>query len=250
MNIRESVDSYDRETTQYIVAFLDMLGTDRRMRQENDIQKLSLNKLHNLYTRAVELTEKEKGLKFLEGVELKMFSDNIIITKKYPIDLLGRKLAVYSILNLVSHFQCSAVGDSVGWLVRGGITIGKLFIDNMMVWGTALLRAYELENKVAVYPRVAIDSAIMPDILAHSELNDCVLRDFDGVHFLNYMSIWHFADEIVYDGFQLIKSDARKPDGSFSDRIEQNLFWHMNYINCELDRKDERKIKGCRLSLD
>jgi len=49
-------------------------------------------------------------------------------------------------------FACSAVGDYVGWLFRGGITIGEFYINDTIVWGLALLRAYELEEKIANYP--------------------------------------------------------------------------------------------------
>lgn len=53
--------------------------------------------------------------------------------------------------------MCASVSNSVGWLVRGGITIGDFYIDDMFVWGAALVKAYELEEKIAVYPRVILD---------------------------------------------------------------------------------------------
>ena len=47
------------------------------------------------------------------------------------------------------HFQELSASDSVGWLLRGGISIGQLFIDDVMVWGEALLKSYYLEDKIA-----------------------------------------------------------------------------------------------------
>ena len=73
--------------------------------------------------------------------------------------------------------------------------------------------------------------------------------DYDGIYFLNYMSIWHFAGEIVKKGFEIIKEEVRRPDGFYSDRIYQKFIWHMNYINNELDKKKERKDKKFRLSI-
>ena len=152
-------------------------------------------------------------------------------------------------MNCVSHFQISAVGDGVGWLVRGGITIGELFIDKTMVRGSALLRAYELENSISIYPRVSIDAVIVSELQGNKETAEYLSLDSDGIFFLNYMSIWHFAGEIVRSGFEKIKNEARKPDGAYADKVYQKLVWHMNYINHELDKKGERKDKKFRLSI-
>lgn len=249
MNIRQAVDKYDRETSPYIVAYLDILGVASRMNKDRKGQALPLNKLYNLYRSVIELTEKDGGIKNLEGIEFQVFSDNIIISKKLSSTPDERIQDIKSVLNCVSHFQTSSVGDCVGWLVRGGITIGELIIDKTMVWGTALLRDYELENNIAIYPRVAIDASIVSELQANPETAEYLLLDFDGIFFLNYMSIWHFAGEIVKNGFEMMKNEARKTDGSFSDRIFQNLVWHMNYINRELDRKKERKDRKYRLSI-
>ncbi|MDQ0178219.1 hypothetical protein [Bacillus chungangensis] len=50
MLIRGSVDKYDRETSQHIVAYLDILGIAERMKAGYECQNLAMNKLHNLYT--------------------------------------------------------------------------------------------------------------------------------------------------------------------------------------------------------
>lgn len=249
MNIRQAIDKYDRATSQYIVAYLDVLGVVSRMNTDRGVQMLSLNKLYNLYKSVMELTEKDGGIKNLEGIEFQIFSDNIIISKKLSSTSMDRIQDIKSVLNCVSHFQISSVGSGVGWLVRGGITIGELFIDNTMVWGSALLRAYELENNIAIYPRVAIDASIVSELQKNQETAEYLLLDYDGIYFLNYMSIWHFAGEIVKNGFEKIKDEVRKADGSYTDRIYQKLVWHMNYINCELEKKKERKDKKFRLSI-
>lgn len=46
MNIREAVDKYDRKASEYIVAFLDVLGTKSKMNAEIEKQFLNLNILH------------------------------------------------------------------------------------------------------------------------------------------------------------------------------------------------------------
>jgi hypothetical protein len=39
-----------------------------------------------------------------------------------------------------------------GYFIRGALVKGKLYHDDTMVFGEALVRAYELENSVARYP--------------------------------------------------------------------------------------------------
>lgn len=250
MNIRGAVDQYDRKTETYIVAYLDILGVTSRMQLQNTSQVEPLNKLYNLYTFVMELVEENKGIKKLEGIEFKIFSDNVIIAKKLSANPSEQILEIESVFNWVSHFQASAVGDGVGWLVRGGITIGDFFINETIVWGNALLRAYELENSIAIYPRVIIDTAILSKISNQKILSDYLRTDVDGMYFLNYMNIWHFAGEVVAGGFEKMKIEARNADGQYSDRVYQKLYWHMKYINSELNRKAERKDKKYRLRLE
>lgn len=249
MNIRGAVDSYDRETSTYVVAYLDILGVTSRMQQKIENQIEPLNKLYNLYTHIIELADGEKGIKKYADIKFRIFSDNIIIAKKLSSQKQKRINDIEDLLNCVSNFMCSAVGDSVGWLLRGGITIGDFYINDTIVWGPALLRAYELEDKIANYPRVLIDTNIVSELNYPRNPLDSIALDFDGIHYLNYMSIWHFAGEFVRNGFEIMKDEARKPDGTYSDKIYQKLFWHMEYINRELDKKNERQDKKYRLHI-
>ncbi len=48
-------------------------------------------------------------------------------------------------------------------LMRGGITVGKLIHEeNGPLFGPAMVRAYDIESKIANFPRVLIDKAIVP----------------------------------------------------------------------------------------
>jgi hypothetical protein len=51
-----------------------------------------------------------------------------------------------------------------GYFIRGALVKGKLYHDDKMVFGEALVRAFELENNVARYPRVMITRDVMADI--------------------------------------------------------------------------------------
>ena len=243
MKINQAVDLYDRETEKYVVAYLDILGATNRIRENKAAQDASLNLLYNLYKQIQNLAS-ENGVKKFADIKFKIFSDNIIIAKKISDNINND---VLSLLGCVSNFLCSSVGDSVGWLVRGGVTIGDFFIDDMVVWGSALVRAYELEDKIAVYPRVILDDNVV-DIITKIDA-DYVRRDTDGQCFLNYMTIWSYAGEFVQAAFEEMKAEAMKKDGTYPDKIRQKLWWHKNYINQALDEKNQKQDREFRLSM-
>ncbi len=203
MLIRGSVDNYDRETSQYIVAYLDILGIAGRMKEGRDRQKLTMNKLHNLYTFSMDIS-KQIVIEGYSDIQFKIFSDNIIIVKKLSEQLEKRLLDIKVLLNCVANFQCSAAKDGVGWLVRGGISIGELFIDETMVWGEALLKGYDLESNSAIYPRILLDSSVISYIGSNKELIGYTLQDFDNLYFLNYLHIQHFGGQFLKNGFQMM----------------------------------------------
>jgi len=140
-----------------------------------------------------------------------------------------------------------AVSDSVGWLVRGGISIGELFIDETMVWGEALLKAYDLESNAAIYPRILLDSNLLSHIESDEELTEFVRQDFDNLCFLNYLYIQHFGGQFLKNGFRMMIDEL---NGKYTERIYQKLYWHMNYVNRELDKKNEKKDRQYRLHLE
>lgn len=51
-----------------------------------------------------------------------------------------------------------------GYLIRGALVKGKLYQDDKMVFGEALVRAYDLENTVVRFPRVMVTRDVMKDI--------------------------------------------------------------------------------------
>lgn len=241
MLVNGNIDSYDRETSEYIVAYIDLLGITAEMKQDSDIQKNSMNKLYNLYTHSISST---RMIKWEENkdIDFKIFSDNILISKKLSSNKDKRKKEIKSLIYCVTHFQELAASDSVGWLARGGISIGELFVDDVMVWGQALLKSYYLEDNIAIYPRIILDNRVV-DVLQNSEdLSDFVRKDSDGMFYLNYLAMCHFCGEPLSRGFDMIQKNT-----PLNERIKQKLYWHMEFVNRELDLKDEKQDRNYRL---
>jgi hypothetical protein len=96
-----------------------------------------------------------------DNTEVVSFSDSIVrvrkieseANKKYPTGVLFQEL-----LSLV-HAQVELIDLNI--IIRGGVTIGDIFISEGRVFGPGLVEAYSLENKYAKYPRIVIDPKLV-----------------------------------------------------------------------------------------
>ena len=111
------------------------------------------------------------------------------------------------------------------FLVRGGLTTGKLYHTGKHVVGPAMIEAYRLESQVAQVPRVVIDEKLL--VVArkyrdemHSEEDEAdyasyfMTRDQDGQFFFDYVS--HGSVVGIVGGDPQLYSD-------YLDRLRQSL---------------------------
>lgn len=244
MLINQNADAYNRITDTYIVAYIDLLGVSNKIK--SDDQLLAMNKLHNLYSFSVG-TIKKIQIEENKDIQFKIFSDNIIIAKKLSTEVMQRKRDIRSLLMCAGHFQELSASSSVGWLLRGGISIGQLFIDDVMVWGEALLKSYYLEDKIANYPRIIVDMKVVDEIVYDGQLSGYLRKDFDNLYFLNFLNDCHFCGEMLMNGFNIMQREIGK---GMDEKTYQKFCWHMNFVNSELDNKNEKKDKKYRLSMN
>ncbi len=90
-----------------------------------------------------------------------------------------------------------------GFFARGALTIGDIHVHDGMVFGPALVKAYRLETKHAISPRVILTKEareVLEDDLSHYEnpedapQADLLVVDQDGVVFIDYLRM--LFDEI------------------------------------------------------
>lgn len=115
-----------------------------------------------------------------------------------------------------------------GIFVRGAIALSDLFMNDNVVLGSALIDAYNLESKEAVYPRIIISKKVNDAIENHlsyysnrldSPQNNLYLKDIDGHIFVNYLYIlFHYAN---YE---------EQEDTKYKNYVKKELESHKNIV--------------------
>ncbi|MED3198991.1 hypothetical protein ACWKTL_14875 [Bacillus toyonensis] len=142
------------ELEQYenrIIVFIDILGFKEHINKTQGNPEY-FSKMRNTLNFISELKNPLWGGEE-NGRQVTVFSDSIVIS--YPIELEG---SVYSLLLDVINIQLEMT--NVGILMRGGLTFGDVCHKDNIVFGPAMIDAYELESKAANYPRVVINKDV------------------------------------------------------------------------------------------
>lgn len=170
-----------------LIAYIDLLGTKAHMQNNDDFFK----DVYTAFSSAVVACN--KAVFFSEhGVKLKIFSDNILIA--YPIADMEDKNNVLELFRsmdfLVRILTVLLLQKNI--LFRGAITVNKLTINDVMVWGPGLNEIVDLEENIAIFPRIIFsDNAI--ELLKKSlpnkesfEKHWLLILDSDGRYYLDY----------------------------------------------------------------
>lgn len=228
------------KNTLSIIAFLDILGGKNMIIKDDDA---SLNLVHNSYTESIK-KYKELGNQRFQIPQINIFSDNISIS--FPIDknLDNVCECIFSVI-----FFCSILTLQFtinGLLIRGGITIGYCFSDAIMVWGKALVRAYEIESTIAIYPRIVIDPLAdeVFHFLSKSKYQKLICKDFDGLYFIDifYSQQNHEVLSLLEGLIHNIENSIGKLDDK-NLKERQKLQWLQNYY-CEKYNYIKNNIKS------
>jgi hypothetical protein len=178
---------------------------------------------------------------------VRAFSDSIV--RIVPLDNADEPLSDFDLESEIVHELidlCGAQFDllSLGILVRGGFAIGDIYWDDHQIFGPALIEAYDLESKTAVYPRIVLSNVVSSHIREGKVgfMSASYRReDFDGTWFADYLGFYSamLAPNIVFS-----KDDFHKPFEVFrfhiadllahtdtTERIREKHLWLAKYFN-------------------
>ncbi len=223
-----------------ICCFIDILGFKQHLNQtinpfgEDNITKIKLIK--SILDLSKNITS-DKGIS--ESKVVTYFSDSIVISYKYD----EESQLFFTLLNLL---YVSMELANKGFLTRGGVAIGKLIHINEVIFGPALVDAYNIESKISKYPRIIVDKdVIKKGLLYHSKnhtqedekeyIMDIVTEDEDGYYYIDYIqkSSSEFND-VEYDLYIYINNLKQHFFSNYSNEnegVKQKLDWLKTKIN-------------------
>lgn len=186
-----------------LVAFVDILGWSGAVTSSNanleQTQKLglALNAIRQVTKRVDWMAENSGDDKWPGDLRATYFSDCLVISAED--DFSGK----HSLISTLGFLSNSLIYH--GFVLRGGIALGDLYHQDGMVFGPALIQAYQLESRCAIYPRIILERAIA----AVWNQGD-VIFDKDGSQIGQYRT-WRLSS----DGYRFL--DFLQPLGGFPD---------------------------------
>ncbi|OZY85964.1 hypothetical protein CBP51_02730 [Cellvibrio mixtus] len=246
-NICEGIMENEHNYKERYVAFIDILGFKEAVYESPEnaakfheiaiaLEHLSKVK-HIIHTTIEDLKKSDEianqAWAMWQDVKVTTFSDNIFISaENNNVGLMA--LGAYSCLIYNTLF-------ANGFFARGGITKGELFESDDVVFGKALIDAYELESKTSIFPRILIANSIIDEIKKTTGFH--IEQDFDGSYFL----------DVFYPGINKLKENWQKSTGLKLDlqkgklklseelqktknqSVRSKLFWLAKYFNAKTE---------------
>lgn len=232
-----------------VVAYVDILGYQQmalRAEQERKEPEF-LQALHKTLSEGrkwLEHDEKSHGphLGTKDFYALKAFTDNVVIG--YPIQIRDDAEIQISMAFLdLGIFQLEMIKN--GFFLRGAISVGDVYIDDIAVLGNAFTEAYKGESELARDPRIVLTNSATEAVKRHLKYyaensgapqNLELYKDSDGQWFLNYLEN---ILEAVYEmgpsfaELEQHKQAIEKKLSEFRARPEiwNKYFWAANYHN-------------------
>ena len=222
---------------EHVVAFIDVLGAKKKIQQDvND----SLNIVHETYNEAIDfLSTLYSGKIDILRPQIKIFSDNIVVA--VPTDIKGRPAALMSVMIYAGMIQHHFLQHK--YLVRGGISLGDFFVDDVMLWGTALTRAYEIESTIAIYPRIVLDPRLVgqTQLLNNQVLQNWLSQDIDRLFYINYLQKKIMRDNNSFLTLVILRLQEAEQlllDAGENIKAQQKVLWHLNYLRSCLNDEE------------
>ena len=241
--------SSEPELTPSVVSYVDILGY-REMAMKAESEKREgefLKKIHRAFTEGQKFLKGDFGPKIgiRDRYVIKAFTDNVVLG--YPLNLMKGfregELELWEVFEMLSFFQIRM--SNGGFFIRGAISVGELYIDDVIVLGKGLTEAYQGESEIARDPRIILTAsataAVKKQLETYKEERDTphhryLYRDSDGQLFLNYLEGILVAESEAGPFYSELEThrqmiEQRLTEFTTRPTIWSKYLWAANYHN-------------------
>lgn len=220
-----------KKYSNQLIAFVDVLGIkDLIEKYRNNDEHIAINKIREIR----KITETSTVIaKRTEDIDYLQISDSFVFVCDPKI--------VIQLIELLSTIQMRIITECQ-FLLRGAITIGDAIVEESgkFIVGPAYIKAYQLQDNDAIYPRIIVDRSVTRAIKKSAHpIKRYLLRDSDRELFVDYIKIYmrkgslskqqiksKFRRELV---FNYLRNNFKENYQNERHNISQKYGWTMQY---------------------
>jgi hypothetical protein len=245
----------------HLLTYLDILGFRELVKTK------SPNFISHVIGRAIEWTSPDE-------IDRKDFQENYVnfsdlIVRAIPLESrsnlkLPYGAVYYEIKSLATAQAVLAVDEGV--LLRGALVVGQLERTYKVLFGPALIAAYDLERDYARYPRIVIAPELFSSLKSNPLLRfhdydeemkyiaPLIKRDDDGFVFIDYLAAWKEVVDSEESYLEFLKSHKKLVENRINEfqndgRILPKYLWLRKYHDATVrsqvteNRREECSVK-------
>jgi hypothetical protein len=244
---KENVDNeelqkfIDREFSygDCIVAYLDILGFEETVKKYVNSNLPKDKEILGIITSAMAYATKDYNIDEFQNIELikvKQFSDCTCFCIPDFYGNIIEAVMVSLLITRLKGFNMQFISNNL--YLRGGVSPGFHHQNDNIIFSDGLIKAYKLESKKAIYPRIILDRQLIQrfkrlwtnnkEILLDFGIEKVLITDWDGTTFINpFNPIQTMGNNIPDD---LIKDISVGEENFESKTAELESIFHNNVM--------------------
>ena len=156
----------------YIVAFVDILGFSNMVQSDCENRSGSIKYFEVLQ-------EINRETQKIGDCNITQFSDSVIFSLPLSQD------NYIKMIKILAEYQRKLLYHNI--ICRGAIAYGKHYKEDDFMFSQALIEAYQLESKDAIYPRIIISKNLLEYFKPAIQTPPYLVQEKDGFYFVDYL---------------------------------------------------------------
>lgn len=149
---------------EYYIAYFDILGYQQFFYESPEKAPEFLNTIHSVISNTKQYLQSVNGSLLASQyvklhIQSKIFSDNILLCIEVGENPLIEQPRILSFMSIIAEIQRRFI-IQYGLFLRGGLTKGKMSINDDYIFGEGLIEVVNMEEST-VHPRIAVSNHII-----------------------------------------------------------------------------------------